>query len=213
MRTAPLAHRLLVITKGGATASGVGHASTTKSTPAPPPSAMGMPINPTTTTVPGAAAIHAPAPHPCAAAPGAKDRDTEERRACTSARKVGALRALVKTAIAADAGTERSHPNPRWHIQRHPAQPRRRRDHRDNEPAREIAPPPAKPPARPVIVCACRTRPRHSAAQQQQQPPRTLNSSRVASHPDTTVGPPAPPLGTTRGRRMGRGHEKKCHPV
>ena len=56
----------------------------------------------------GAAAIHAPAPRPRAAAPAAKDRVTKSSggRVCTSARKVGALRALVKTAIAADAGTK-----------------------------------------------------------------------------------------------------------
>ena len=41
----------------------------------------------------GAAAIHAPAPHPCVAAASAEDRDTKasDGRACTGARKVTPL--------------------------------------------------------------------------------------------------------------------------
>ena len=55
------------------------------------PSAMGMPT----------VGLHG-------RSPAAKDRVTKSSggRVCTSARKVGALRALVKTAIAAGAGTE-----------------------------------------------------------------------------------------------------------
>ena len=112
VRTAQ-SHRLLVTCpEGGATAA-VGHASTIEvHRGRRPPIGHGRAHR--------ANAAAGAALRPRAAAPAAKDRVTKSSggRVCTSARKVGALRALVKTAIAADATTEEpskpkvAHPTP-----------------------------------------------------------------------------------------------------
>ena len=52
--------------------------------------------------VPSAAALHAPAPNPCVADQARRTEPPKsDGRVCTSARKVGALRALVETAMSA----------------------------------------------------------------------------------------------------------------
>ena len=102
VRTAQ-SHRLLVTCpEGGGQPQSVTLALSKSTAAVARPSAMGVP------TVRGRSRHPRAALRARAAAPAAKDRVTKSSggRVCTSARKVAALRALVKTVIAADAGTK-----------------------------------------------------------------------------------------------------------
>ena len=87
-----------------------------------------------------------------------------------------------------------AHPNPTWHIWMPSSG-----SCAASEPAiHEVAPSGA--PASPA-TCACRTRPRHSATARSNDTNlynAPTATGRVASHPHTTVWPPAPPLSPHR---------------
>ena len=154
----------------------------------------------------GAAAIHAPVPHPRAAAP---ERTTEHWAGLHERSQGGPLRALVKTARAACAGT-RSHLNPDHYnaTQRRIAVARRATSRRPTKsPRRQRSHP--QPRHRVSLPNA----PSNSAAAATSANPDA--AGRVASHPHPTARPPAPPLGTARGRSCRRVDEdtrKKMSP-
>ena len=100
-----------------------------------------------------------------------------------------------------------THPNPTWHIWMPSSG-----SCAASEPAiHEVAPSGA--PASPA-TCACRTRPRHSATARSNDTNlynAPTATGRVASHPHTTVWPPAPPL--SPHRRPGTARAEACPPT